>query len=991
MSFSIIPKRFQRISLKKKFFLILILTSSLSLLFACSALVINDILQIRDSLVQKLTDQAGLVGENSSAALVFDDPKSAKEILEAFKHQPSILQAILYTPTGKVLAQFRPGKPLKYDIPHKQLVRHVSWESIEIFRPIFFNHDFVGTLYLQSNLHIVRERLIDLLIVSTIAMFLSSLLAIIISSQLQKSLLSPLVRLTEVADRISRNKDYSLRAPTHAPDEIGILIDGFNTMLQEIQEQTKELDQHRSHLSELVTERTAEVSDTNIRLQDEIIKRERIAQQVLEMADNLKIKNEELALSRDAALQAARAKSEFLAMMSHEIRTPMNGIIGMTDLLLGSELSPSQSSLAHTVQTSAESLLTLLNDILDFSKIEAGKLDLESIDFDLGATIEASLDLLAERAANKNLELTGLIFPDVPTNLRGDPGRMRQILLNLLGNSIKFTENGEVSAHVLLAEDSPTEVELRFHIWDTGIGISPEAKQKLFQAFTQADSSTTRKFGGTGLGLAISQQLVQMMGGEIGIESQQNEWTLFWFSIRLQKPHTQPQHEWIPRTDLQGLRICCIDDNPTNLFIIQNYAHMWGMQTFTATDPEIGFSTMCEATTKGQPFDLALIDRNFPQHDGIQFGRRCKQDPSLVNLKLVLLTSVAQRGEAVDAEQAGFDAYLTKPIHKFDLHNSLATVMGFSSSANPPTPRPLVTRHTIKEAQRQSRMRILIVDDHAVNQQLMALMLERIGLVSDIACNGREAVAAVETGSYALILMDCQMPEMDGYEATQKIREDENTKRQVRGVKSQEQGADRSEAHDFSRIPIIALTANAMRGDREKCIAAGMDDYLTKPIRPEELAAMLDRWLPSHSQEQQIPQTNVTQEETIFPSPVEEHSESEFSAPVDTTRLQEWGELGGQEFVTQMVEQFVKDVANCVSAIEKALDLRNDIALAEAAHGLKGISANIGATQLHRFAVDLEQNIRQDQPVDGPQVMEQLQAAVSETTTFLAIFPSSHS
>ena len=967
----------------------MILTSGLSLLFACSVLVLNDVLQVRESLVKQLTDQAGLVGDNSSAALVFHDSQGAQEILDAFRHQPAILQALLYLKDGNVLAQYQPGPTPDYSSFHRRFTSHVTWKSVKIFRPIFSNHEYVGGIYLESSLQPVYTRLGSLLTITLTAMLLSSLLAIIISSRLQKTILSPLGTLTEVADHVSRNKDYSLRAPGEGTDEIGTLIKGFNTMLQEIQEQNKELNRHRSHLSGMVTERTAELSETNSRLQDEIVKRERIAQQVLDMADDLKMKNEELALSRDQALQAARAKAEFLATMSHEIRTPMNGILGMTDLLLGTELTPNQVSLAHTVQTSAEALLTLLNDILDFSKIEAGKLELESIDFDLRATLEASLDVLAERAASKHLELTGLIFPDVPTSLRGDPGRLRQVILNLLGNAIKFTDTGEVNIQVLLGIETHENVELRFHIWDTGIGIRPEVKQKLFQVFSQADSSTTRKFGGTGLGLAICQQLVELMGGEIGVESQPNAWTLFWFSIKVRKAPSPLQQEWIPRKDLQGLRLCCIDDNATNLYLIQNYAQSWGIETYTTTCPTTGLAALREAAQEGNPFDVAIIDRTFPEQDGIQFGQRVKHDATITQTKLMLLTSVAQRGEALDAQQAGFDAYLTKPIHRMEFHDSLATMMGFATSNTQSSPKPLITRHTVKEAQSQSRTKILVADDHAVNQQLMNLLLEKLGFASDVVSNGQEAIMAVSTGSYSLVLMDCQMPEMDGFEATKKIREEEKGKGTGLGktdglIETNSPDASPLTSAGSGRLPIIALTANAMPGDREKCLAAGMDDYLSKPVRPEELAAMLDHWLPSQILHHHTLPTSSIPEPPHRVSDESGESDRQLVPPIDSHRLQEWRELGGPEFVKQMGEQFVRDVTACVEAIERALETQNEEALAEAAHGLKGISANIGATHLQQLALDLERTARTSQPLEGPETIAALRTTVNQVTTFLA-------
>jgi len=994
----------EHISLRKKFLLILLSTSGLSLLITCSVMVTVDLLQIRESLLKELATQAGLVGENSSATLVFNDEKTGKEILHAFRHQPDIQQAVLFTPTGNVLAQYQPGPHPNFMRGRGQHTTQMSWESAEIFHDIMVNNEYVGTIYLRSSLRLFYQRLSTLFLVTVTVMILSTLLVWFISSRLQQALITPLTNLTGVAARVSKEQDYSLRVPAHLPDEIGTLINTFNRMLQQIQDRDTELAQHRHHLSGMVEERTTELSSANKRLQDESMERQRIAQQVLDMASDLKIKNEELALSRDAALQAARAKSDFLATMSHEIRTPMNGILGMTGLLLDTELSPNQYYLANTVQGSAQALLTLLNDILDFSKIEAGKLDLESIGFDLGATLEDSLDLLAERAVAKKLELTGLIFPDVPTSLNGDPGRLRQILLNLLGNAIKFTDKGEVNVQVLLAEENPTEVELRFHIWDTGVGIPPKVKDKLFKAFSQADSSTTRKFGGTGLGLAISKQLVDLMGGEIGVESHPNEWTLFWFSIRLQKQSFRKRPDWTPRKDLQGLRVCCIDDNPTNLFLLQTYTQGWGMQTFASTNPETGFRALCEAAANEQPFDLAIIDRSFPDYDGFQLGTRIKQDSSIADTKLVLLTSFGQRGEATEAQQAGFDAYLTKPIHKIHLHDSLSTVMGFSSSATSSQSRPLITRHTVKEGQRHSRMKILVADDHAINQQLMVLLLERLGLSSDVVTNGKEALQAAITGSYALVLMDCQMPEMDGFEATHAIRKAEREKLEVRSKAQETDFSDTPDSSLFtphcSRIPIVALTANAMPGDRDKCLAVGMDEYLSKPIDPEKLATVLERLLPSNQEESPVidmttvdsknpPETGTDSTqltETKFFTPTNEvaNVEDNLPSPVNLAIFHEWQELGGPDFVAQMLSQFVADVGNCVRGIEQAVEQEDGHAMAEAAHGLKGICANIGATELQTLAHHIEQAIRQGETLDGPQTITQLQSAVTHITTFLA-------
>ena len=989
---------FREMPLKRKFFLTLVLTSALSLLLACSILVFNDLIQIRESLVERLAEQAGLIGENSSAALVFNDEAAAKEILLPFRYQSNIQQAILFTPKGNVLAQYQEGDPPAFIQNFDQAIFRLSWQDIEIYRKIFLNKDHVGTIYLHSNLQPVYDRLHNLLLIVGMAIILSSLLALIIAARLQQSILGPLVNLTNVASQISQSRDYSLRVPAAAPDEIGTLLDGFNSMLQEIQDRDQELDQHRGHLSDLVDERTNKLTEANAQLEKEIAERKNAAKKVFDMAADLQEKNNELAISRDVALKAAGAKADFLATMSHEIRTPMNGVIGMTGLLLETSLTTHQLYLANTVRTSAEALLDLLNDILDFSKMDAGKLELEAIDFNLNSTLEDTLDVLAERASHKQVELTGLVFPDVPSHLKGDPGRIRQILLNLIGNAIKFTNQGEVSVQVLLKEASESQVELQFHIWDTGIGIDPEAKHKLFHSFTQADSSTTRKYGGTGLGLAICKLLVEQMGGTIGVESVQGEWSLFWFSVKLDVALASSQTEWLPRPDLQNLRVLCVDDNPTNLFLLETFAKAWRMEVATTPNPQLCLPMLQEAVAAGQPFDLAILDRNMPELDGIRLGQLIRNDANLSHTKLLLLTSLGQRGEAAAAHNAGFAGYLTKPLHKVQLHDGLATVMGYCMVDEPNAPRPLVTRHTVNETQRQYREKILIVDDHAINQQLIALLLEHLGYGSDVVSTGREAVQAVDNGSYALVLMDCQMPEMDGFEATQKIRKKESEKNQGLGIQNREGEANTPTTSDTllstsycSRIPIVALTANAMPGDREKCLAAGMDEYLSKPIRREELAEVLERCLRGNGE--QSPkgrelsgnETEYTLEQHHSITPYEtsaltasnyETQDPEPSSPLDPEKLKEWEELGGPEFVTKMIEQFVSDVSNCVGAIEQALDHDDQEALAEAAHGLKGISANVGATQLHHLALNIEQTNREGRMVDGHLTRETLQTAL---------------
>jgi signal transduction histidine kinase/DNA-binding response OmpR family regulator/HPt (histidine-containing phosphotransfer) domain-containing protein len=677
-------------------------------------------------------------------------------------------------------------------------------------------------------------------------------------------------------------------------------------------------------------------------------------------AEHLRNNNRQLDQALQEAQEAARVKASFLATVSHELRTPMNGVIGMTDLLMDTEPSKEQRSYIETIRQCGEALLNLINDILAYGKIEAGKLELECVDFNLRTTLEEVLGQFAERAQTKGLEITGLVHAAVPTGLRGDPGRLRQILTNFVGNAIKFTAEGNVTVQAFLEKDLADTVVVRFEVTDSGIGIPPEVQARLFQPFTQADSSTSRKYGGTGLGLAISKQLAEQMGGSVGIASQPGHGSTFWCTAHLIKQTTSPL-AIVPSAELAGRRVLIVDDNESNRIILHHLVTGWGMIDDQVPDADSAISLIEQQAVNGVSYDVAIVDMMMPGKDGLQLAKELKVHPVGSLVRLVILTSLIQRGHAELARQAGFAAYLTKPARHDQLANCLRTVLGLPGlveerpmpTVAAPAP-PLMTRHTLVEI--ASAPRILVAEDNLINQKLTVRMLEKLGYQSDVVENGQEAMAALAQRSYAAVLMDCQMPLVDGFEATRLIREREQARGNVElGMTS-------------GHIPIVALTANAMSGDRERCLAAGMDDYLMKPVRKEDLKGVLDRWIPVaiHSQ--------IAQARGAEPRAYGTGDASLMAIFDMATVLRNIG--GSMELLEELVELFLQRYQAMLEDIRAAVAGGDQEAVEQAAHALKGTAGNLCASEVVSSAGQLEALGRLGTLVEGPMIYTQLEAAV---------------